>query len=142
MIIEYKKLNPAAHDPFKKYDADLCWDLASCGDHTIETYAVVGTGLQINIPEGHYGAIMSRSGLAADFGVFVLNAPGIVDAGYSGEIKIVLGNIEPHTTVKIHDGERIAQVAILPFEPTYMSRNDSLTIYSMRGASGFASTGY
>lgn len=142
MIIQYKKLHADAHDPYKKHETDFCWDLCALGDHVVYTYATIPTGLQIEIPQEHYGMILSRSGLAKDYGAFVLNAPGIIDAGYTGEVQIVLGNIEPDSAVSIHDGERIAQIAILPYKTTYMSRNDTLMFYSTRGSKGFGSTGY
>lgn len=98
--------------------------------------------MRIHIPRGYYGMILSRSGFAKDFGCFVLNAPGIIDAGYAGEVNVIIGNIDPSQVVYISDGDRIAQLAIFPHEPVYLSRDDSLQIYSNRGANGFGSTGY
>lgn len=143
MIINYKKLDPDAHDPVRAHPEDFCWDIAALGDHYMAAqYATIPTGLQINIPRGYYGMILSRSGLASKHGLFVLNAPGIIDAGYAGEIQIILGNIEANTSVMIHDGERIAQITILPFEQTHFSRNDQMIIHSTRGTKGLGSSGY
>lgn len=141
MILKYAKLADTAHDPVRFYNSDACWDLHAHGYHTVRNYATITTGLRIEIPYGYCGMIMSRSGLAANKGVFVLNAPGIIDAGYDGEIKIILGNMK-EAPIAINDGDRIAQLFISPVEQHYMLRDDTLQIFSDRGSGGLGSTGY
>lgn len=140
MIFQYKKLHDSAHDPIKHYADDACWDLCAHGEHIVKTYNTIPTGLVIDTPPGYYGMILSRSGLASKYGLFVLNAPGIIDAGYAGEIQIILGNISGHNW-EIEDGERIAQLVFAPITEQHISRNDSLIIHSKRGAAGVGSTG-
>lgn len=141
MILKYAKLSDTAHDPVRFYNSDACWDLHAHGYHTVRNYATITTGLRIEIPYGYCGMIMSRSGLAANKGVFVLNAPGIIDAGYDGEIKIILGNMK-EAPAAINDGDRVAQLFISPVEQHYMLRDDTLQIFSDRGSGGLGSTGY
>ena len=84
---------------------------------------------------------MSRSGLASKNGVFVLNAPGIIDAEYSGEIKIVLGNMNDYGYL-IERGDKIAQFTMMPLMQLSMLRGDNMVWSGMRGDRGFGSTGY
>jgi dUTP pyrophosphatase len=141
MLIKYAKTDESVHDPLRVYNSDACWDLSAHGDHMVSTWSIIPTGLRIDIPHGYCGLIMSRSGLAARDGVFVLNAPGVIDAGYSGEIKVVLGNLS-NINWEIQDGERIAQLFIAPVEQHYLIRDDTVEILSDRGSGGFGSTGY
>jgi dUTP pyrophosphatase len=84
---------------------------------------------------------MSRSGLASKHGVFVLNAPGIIDAEYSGEIKIVLGNMDDFNYL-IERGDKIAQFMVQPLMNINLLRGDNMVWTGMRGDRGFGSTGY
>jgi len=141
MLIKYAKIEDTAHDPIRAYNSDACWDLSAHGDHMVSDWAIIPTGLKIDLPYGYCGLIMSRSGLAAKDGVFVLNAPGVIDSGYTGEIKVILGNLS-NTNWEIQDGERIAQLFIAPVEQHYLLRDDTMRVFSMRGEGGFGSTGY
>lgn len=143
MLLKYAKIEDTAHDPARQYNSDACWDLASHGDHMVPSgkWTVIPTGLKIDIPYGYCGMIMSRSGHAARYGVFVLNAPGMIDSGYAGEIKIVLANLSD-ADWEIEDGERIAQLFLTPVEQHYLLRDDTVEILSDRGSGGFGSTGY
>jgi dUTP pyrophosphatase len=141
MLLKYAKIYASAHDPVRAYNSDACWDLAAHGDHMVGRWNTIPTGLKFDIPHGYCGLIMSRSGLAAKDGVFVLNAPGVIDAGYAGEIQVVLGNLSDNIW-EIQDGERIAQLFIAPVEQHYLLRDDTIEIFSMRGEGGFGSTGY
>ena len=100
---------------------------------------VVRTGLRVAIPEGHAGLILPRSGLALKHGITVLNAPGLIDAGYRGEIQVLLINhgAEP---VTLERGERIAQLVIQPVAQARLVETERLPD-SSRGESGFGSTG-
>lgn len=141
MIINWTRLTDTAHEPIKYYNADACWDLRADGEHMVENFNTIPTGIAVDIPYGYVGMIMSRSGLAANYGLFVLNAPGIIDAGYAGEIKVVLGNLSEHAW-EIHHGERIAQIMFLPLDTIHMEHKVNMTINSERGKLGFGSTGY
>ena len=85
--------------------------------------------------------IMSRSGLASKHGVFVLNAPGIIDAEYSGEIKVVLGNMRDNSYF-VERGDKIAQFTVFPLMQLSMLRGDNMVWTGMRGDRGFGSSGY
>lgn len=143
MIINYKHLGKHAHDPVKVHKDDACLDLRASEQSTVPShgYATVRTELAIRIPSGHVGLIMSRSGLASQHGVFVLNAPGIIDAGYTGEIKVVLANMDDFNYV-IARGDKIAQFTILPLVQFNMLRGDNMVWSGVRGGDGFGSTGY
>ena len=143
MILKYAKLADTAHDPVRFYNSDACWDLHAHGYYTVKSYShtTITTDIRIDIPYGYCGMIMSRSGLAANKGLFVLNAPGIIDAGYDGAIKIIIANMTD-TPAAINDGDRIAQLFISPVEQHYLLRDDTLQIFSDRGSGGLGSTGY
>jgi dUTP pyrophosphatase len=143
MIINYKHLTKYAHSPIKTHKADACFDLRASEAVTVSGhgYATARTELAIRIPAGHVGFIMSRSGLASKHGVFVLNAPGIIDAEYSGEIKVVLGNMSDFNYL-IERGDKIAQFMVQPLMHTSLLRGDNMVWSGMRGDRGFGSTGY
>jgi dUTP pyrophosphatase len=143
MIIHYKHLTKYAHSPKKAHKEDACFDLRASDSTTIPShgFGTVRTELAIRVPAGHVGLIMSRSGLASTHGVFVLNAPGIIDAGYTGEIKVVLGNMCDFNYL-IASGDKIAQFMVLPLMQMSMLRGDSMVWEGMRGDRGFGSTGY
>jgi dUTP pyrophosphatase len=103
--------------------------------------AVIGTGFKFQIPVGSMGLVLSRSGLAAKFGVFVLNAPGLIDADYRGEIKVILHNAGPYP-FKINNGDRIAQLVISEYIwQDNISEVGELDPADSRGEAGFGSTG-
>lgn len=101
--------------------------------------SLVPTGIAVAIPEGFAGLVVPRSGLAARHGIGVANGPGLIDAGYRGEVKVILINhgAEP---VQIERGERIAQLVIVPVSVTELVEVETLPD-SQRGAGGFGSTG-
>lgn len=102
--------------------------------------AVVPTGLAIALPEGYAGFVHPRSGLGAKFGVTVVNAPGTIDAGYRGEIKVTLLNTDLKEPVRFARGDRIAQLVVQRVEHATFQEVDALP-GSVRGAGGFGSTG-
>lgn len=102
--------------------------------------ALVGTGVSIALPDGYGGFVMPRSGLAAKHGISVVNAPGTIDAGYRGEIKVILLNTDRFTPFEITAGDRIAQLVIIPVVRATFLPVDSLP-ESERGEGGFGSTG-
>ena len=101
--------------------------------------AVVATGIAVAIPEGYAGFVTPRSGLAARHGISVVNGPGLVDAGYRGEIKVILVNLSDEAFV-IERGDRIAQLVVIPVAVQEFVVVDELPTTS-RGSGGFGSTG-
>lgn len=121
-------------------DAGL--DLHSRCDVAIEPgrRVLVGTGVAVAIPPGWVGLVHPRSGLAARHGVSIVNAPGTVDSGYRGEILVNLINLDPHTTVCITRGDRIAQLLLQEVAQVELVETDVLSA-SQRGDTGHGSTG-
>jgi dUTP pyrophosphatase len=100
----------------------------------------VGTGIALEIPEGHAGLVLPRSGLAREHGIALVNAPGLIDAGYRGEVRVLLLNTDPAETVRIEAGARIAQLMVTPVaiaEPVEVTELSD----SARGEGGFGSSG-
>ncbi len=102
--------------------------------------AMVPTGVAVAIPDGHAGLVMPRSGLALRHGVTVLNAPGLVDAGYRGELNVLLVNTDPVEEYVVHRGDRIAQFVIVAVHQAVLMVVDALP-GSERGSGGFGHTG-
>jgi len=111
-----KRLAEHATLPERAYPGDAGLDLAAAERVELPpgARAVVGTGLAVAIPEGHAGFVQPRSGLAARHGITIVNAPGLVDAGYRGELKVVLLNTDPVESFVVEPGMRIAQLVVLP----------------------------
>ena len=103
--------------------------------------ATVGTGVAIALPDGFAAFVMPRSGLAAKFGITIVNAPGTVDAGYRGEIRVTLLNTDTSEPYSVAVGDRIAQLVIMPVSRARFIPVERLP-GSHRGESGFGSTGY
>ncbi|AWB89323.1 dUTP diphosphatase [Homoserinimonas hongtaonis] len=102
--------------------------------------ATVGTGVAIAVPDGYAAFVMPRSGLAARNGITIVNAPGTVDAGYRGEIRVTLLNTDPREPFSVAEGDRIAQLIIMPVVRAAFSSIQQLDA-TVRGESGFGSTG-
>ncbi|WP_328823949.1 dUTP diphosphatase [Microlunatus kandeliicorticis] len=101
---------------------------------------LVGTGVAIALPDGFAGFVHPRSGLAARHGLSIVNAPGTVDAGYRGEIRVCLVNLDPHEPVRLSRGDRIAQLVVQPVLRARFVPADALP-GSVRGTGGHGSTG-
>ena len=110
-----RRLREDAVLPERAYAGDAGLDLAACERHELGPgeRATVGTGLAVAIPEGHAGFVQPRSGLAARHGLTVVNAPGLVDSGYRGEIRVVLLNTDAREPFVVEPGMRIAQLVVL-----------------------------
>ena len=138
-----KRLHEGAVLPTRAYEGDAGLDLAAC--ERIELApgqrAVVSTGLTVAIAEGHAGFVQPRSGLAARHGIAVLNSPGLVDAGYRGELKVVLLNTDPVETFVVEPGMRIAQLVVVPVALPNPTEVDELP-GSERGEKGFGSSAH
>lgn len=137
-----RRLDPDLPLPVYAHSGDAGADLVAAQDVEIPPgeRALVGTGVAIALPDGYVGLVHPRSGLAARLGVTVLNAPGTVDAGYRGEIKVNLVNHDRRGTAKISRGDRIAQLVVQRVERAHFLDVDELP-GSSRGAGGHGSTG-
>jgi dUTP pyrophosphatase len=102
--------------------------------------ALVPTGIALAIPEGYAGFVQPRSGLALKHGVTVLNSPGLIDAGYRDELRVILVNLDPTDPYEVHRGDRIAQLVIQPVAQASFALASSLSA-SARGLGGFGHTG-
>jgi dUTP pyrophosphatase len=102
--------------------------------------ATVGTGLAVAIPEGYAGFVQPRSGLAAKHGITIVNAPGLVDSGYRGEVMVVLLNTDRRQPFEVEPGMRIAQLVLMEVPPVDVEVVDELPD-SERGARGYGSSG-
>ncbi|GAA1088038.1 dUTP diphosphatase [Nocardiopsis metallicus] len=142
MPITVRRLDPGLPVPEYAHPGDAGADLYAAVDVHLEPgeRATVPTGLAIALPEGYAAFVHPRSGLAARHGVTVVNAPGTVDAGYRGEIRVTLLNTDTNTPVKLARGDRIAQMVIQRVERAEFVEADELPD-SVRGAGGFGSTG-
>lgn len=137
-----KRLRPAAAVPGRAYPGDAGLDLACCERVELAPgeRAVVPTGIAVALPEGYAGYVQPRSGLAVRHGIAIVNSPGLIDAGYRGEVKVVLLNTDPERTFVAEPGERIAQLVVLAVPPVAVVEVDELPA-SARGDGGFGSSG-
>jgi dUTP diphosphatase len=137
-----KRLDPDLPLPARSHPGDAGVDLvaAAAVDLAPGARAVVPTGIAIALPDGYAAFVHPRSGLAARHGVTIVNAPGTVDAGYRGEIRVTLLNTDPAQAVSFQRGDRIAQLVIQRVASPVFHEVDSLP-GSARGENGFGSTG-
>lgn len=128
--------------PAQAYDGDAGLDLAACERAELAPgeRAVVGTGVAVAIPDGHAGLVVPRSGLAARHGLTIVNAPGLIDSGYRGEVKVVLLNTDARQSFVVEPGMRIAQLVLVEAASVRLVEVDELP-ESERGAAGFGSSG-
>lgn len=143
MEVQFLQLDPDATPPRYAYEGDAGCDVIANETVTIPRgggRALVGTGFAIAVPLGHGAFVLPRSGLATKHGVTCANAPGLIDAGYRGEVRVSLVNLDPHEDYTVRKGDRVAQLVILPV-PTLTFRAVSELSPATRGADGFGSTG-
>jgi dUTP pyrophosphatase len=142
MELPFKRLDPDVPLPERAHAGDAGFDLRSAVDVEVGPgeRAMVPTGLAVAIPEGHAGLVLPRSGLASKRGLTLANAPGLVDAGYRGEIICAVVNLDREGAVRISRGDRIAQLVIVQVPDLRPSWADELPP-STRGEGGFGSTG-
>ena len=136
------RLDPDLPLPAYARPGDAGLDLRAAETVTLKpgVRALVATGVALAIPEGYAGLVLPRSGLAVRHGVGVLNSPGLIDAGYRGELKVLLVNHDPATPVTVARGDRIAQLVIQRVERAALEEVTALPS-SERGTGGFGSTG-
>lgn len=140
--VRVQALVPHAVVPAYAHDDDAGADLCAAEDVVLEPFAraLVPTGLAVALPTGHAGFIHPRSGLSSKHGITVVNAPGTIDAGYRGEIKVPLVNLDPHSPYTITRGDRIAQLVVQQVAHARFTTVDQLDD-TARGTGGFGSTG-
>jgi dUTP pyrophosphatase len=136
------RLREEARLPGRAHDGDAGLDLHACEAAHIgpgERWSVP-TGIAVEIPEEHAGLVLPRSGLAREHGISVVNSPGLIDAGYRGEVSVLLLNTDPAETFRVEPGDRIAQLVIVPVAIAEPVEASSLA-ESGRGEGGFGSSG-
>ena len=141
MNLRFRRLADGARPPARAHEGDAGLDLFAAEAVVIGPgeRASVGTGVAIAIPDGHAGLVVPRSGLAARSGISLVNAPGLIDSGYRGELRVLLLNTDREQPFSVEPGDRIAQlviVAVSAAEPVEAELDETL-----RGAGGFGSTG-
>jgi dUTP pyrophosphatase len=128
--------------PTRAHEGDAGLDLYACEAAHIgpgERWSV-GTGIALQVPEGHAGLVLPRSGIAREHGIALVNSPGLIDSGYRGEVRVLLLNTDPAETFRVAAGDRIAQLVLVPVaspEPVEVAELSE----SARGAGGFGSSG-
>lgn len=140
--VPIRRLHADAQLPGQAYEADAGLDLAACERVEIApgARAVVGTGLAVAIPPGYAGLVVPRSGLAARHGLGKVNAPGLIDPGYRGEVKVILLNTDRAEPFVVEPGMRIAQLVIVELPTVELVEVDELPP-SERGKGGLGSSG-
>ena len=140
--VPIKILSRDAQIPHMAYNGDAGVDLRSVERSVLkpQEHAMVATGLAIALPEGYAGFVLPRSGLAAKHGISIVNAPGLIDSNYRGELKVILLNTDPDNSFTIEIGDRIAQLIVMPVPTINFEQVEELT-ESQRGESGFGSSG-
>ncbi|WP_288818836.1 dUTP diphosphatase [uncultured Micrococcus sp.] len=142
LTVPLKRLDPGVEPPAYALAQDAGADLRTTVDVSLAPgeRALVPTGVAVALPAGHAGFIHPRSGLAVRHGLSVVNAPGTIDAGYRGEIKVPLINLDPSAPIELRRGDRIAQLVIQQVAHAEFVEVEALE-ESDRGAAGFGSTG-
>ena len=140
--IPLRRLDPELPVPTRAHPGDAGVDLCTSVDVTLRPgeRALIGTGIAVALPAGTVGLIHPRSGLAAKFGLSVVNTPGTVDAGYRGEIKVCLINHDTEHAVELRRGDRIAQLLVQRVELVDFVEVDELDD-TARGSGGYGSSG-
>jgi dUTP pyrophosphatase len=140
--LRVRRLADRALVPTRAYPGDAGLDLYALEEAVLNPgeRASIGTGIAVEIPEGQAGLVLPRSGLAARHGIALVNAPGLIDSGYRGEVRVLLLNTDREESVAISRGERIAQLVLVRVETPDVVEVDELAL-SERGAGGFGSSG-
>jgi dUTP pyrophosphatase len=142
VILRFRRLSEAARPPARAHDGDAGYDLHAAEPALLGPgeRATVGTGIAVAIPPGHAGLVLPRSGLAARHGISVVNAPGLIDAGYRGEVRVLLLNTDRERAFEVAPGDRIAQLVVVRIEGPELEEATELD-ETLRGGGGFGSTG-
>lgn len=142
MRLPVRRLYPDLPLPSYAHDGDAGLDLYSAQDLTLQPHerALLSTGIAVAIPDGFAGFVQPRSGLAVRTGLSFVNSPGLIDAHYRGEIKIIVVNMDPRTPISIRRGDKVAQLVVQPVVRCEVVEQDELDD-TVRGERGFGSTG-
>jgi dUTP pyrophosphatase len=140
--LEYRLLSDTARAPVRAHEGDAGMDLHANEAAHLDpgARASVGTGIAVAIPDGHAGLVVPRSGLAAEFGITLVNTPGLIDSGYRGELRVLLLNSDRERAFEVSPGDRIAQLVVVRVEGPALEEVGNLG-KSARGVAGFGSTG-
>lgn len=140
--LRVRRLDPAARLPARAHEDDAGYDLCALHDATLGPgeRATIGTGIAIELPAGHAGLVLPRSGLAARHGIAIVNAPGLIDSGYRGELKVLLLNTDRDERFTMAAGDRIAQLVIVAVATPQIVEAGALAA-TLRGEGGFGSSG-
>ena len=142
MKLPIRRLDPDLPFPAYAHEGDAGLDLQAAESLTLQPgeRAAVPTGIAVAIPGGFAGFVHARSGRALKEGLALANAPGLIDSGYRGEIKVIVVNLDPHSPIDIKRGEKIAQLVIQKVESVEIEPTQDLS-ESIRGEGGFGSSG-
>lgn len=142
MTLKVRRLDGRAQLPTRAYPGDAGLDLYALEDAVLEPgeRASVRTGIAVEIPNGEAGLVLPRSGLATRHGIALVNAPGLIDAGYRGEIHVLLLNTDRSASFELAAGDRIAQLVLVKVQTPAVVEVEDLAV-SERGAGGFGSSG-
>jgi dUTP pyrophosphatase len=140
--LRVRRLDEQALLPSRAYPGDAGLDLYAVEEAVLAPgeRASIGTGVAVEIPDGQAGLVLPRSGLAARHGITLVNAPGLIDSGYRGEIRVLLLNTDSEEAFTVARGERIAQLVLVRVQTPDVVEVDELAL-SERGAGGFGSSG-
>ena len=142
--VPFRKLRPGARAPSRAYGGDAGYDLAAADGAVLPPggRAVIGTGVAVVVPAGYAGLVLPRSGLAVRHGISLVNAPGLVDSGYRGELKVPLINHDREHAFEVLPGMRIAQLVLVRAAEALFVEADTLEESADgRGEGGFGSSG-
>lgn len=142
VTVPVRLLHPEARLPRRAYDRDAAFDLQAAEDLTVAPLgrAVVGTGIALGLPPGLAALTLPRSGLAARHGITLVNAPGLIDPGYRGEVRLILSNTDAHEPFAVHTGDRVAQLLFVTLPAVTLHEAAELDATD-RGEQGFGSSG-
>jgi dUTP pyrophosphatase len=140
--LRYRRLTPAARPPGRAHEGDAGYDLRAAEPASLGPgeRASVGTGIAVAIPDGYAGLVLPRSGLAARHGIALVNAPGLIDSGYRGELRVLLLNTDRSEPFDVAEGDRIAQLLLVRAEAPELKEAEELD-ETARGEGGFGSSG-
>lgn len=140
--VNVKRLDPTVELPAYAYEGDAGLDLRANESVDIAPFerVLIPTGLAISIPDGYAGFVQPRSGMALKRGLTIANTPGLIDAHYRGELKVIAVNLDSQQTIHIERGERIAQLVIQLVPVVHLTEVDELD-ETDRGSGGFGSSG-
>ena len=143
VVVPVKRLDESLEMPAYAYPGDAGLDLRSAASMVIGPFErkLVPCGIALAIPRGYAGLVIPRSGLAAKHGISIVNAPGLIDSDYRGEIRAILVNLDPQEDFAIEHGDRIAQLVITKVPAVELEEVERLD-ETTRGAGGFGSSGY